>query len=425
MHLSRRRRTASGTSATCACALLLVASTAALAATGPAGAAADRLARAEANFGPDSAEVLAPVIELAAVTLAAGDAEGADALLRRATALLDRHPDPDGTLRIRVLILQSDRLVRVGRLADSNQALYEARKLARSSEAIGPLTEANILDRLAANEARRGRVTMGNSYTSDALKLREKHYGKDSPEFAAALLKSADWYRYTGEPGREIEQEEKALAVLEKHFGPRDSRLAIVLIRLATARIAQHRHRNDAERAMQRAMALDFGPGSADAYIRGEVLATSADVQVVFGKPEDSSPLYTEAWQAIAKHERLGATAANQYFGKVRRLFLATPDNIANIGTVDLAYTVTPIGTVDAVRILDNAVPAIDGADMTVKSEVGADMWRAMRRSRFRPRIVDGAPVATPDLSFAAEFCLDPEEIVPICTARAEASVAR
>ncbi|MDH4022582.1 MAG: hypothetical protein OEV14_05605, partial [Gammaproteobacteria bacterium] len=113
---------------------------------------------------------------------------------------------------------------------------------------------------------------------------------------------------------------EKALAVLEKHFGPPDSRLAIVLIRLATARISQHRHRDDAERAVQRAMALDFGPGSADACIRGEVLATSA----------------------------------NQYFGKVRRLFLATPD-----------------------------------------------------------------------LSFAAEFCLDPEEIVPICKARAEASVAR
>jgi hypothetical protein len=86
---------------------------------------------------------------------------------------------------------------------------------------------------------------------------------------------------------------------------------------------------------------------------------------------------------------------------------------------------VTAIGTVDAVRILENAVPAMDGAGMTVKREVGADMWHAMRRSRFRPRIVDGAPVATSDLSFAAEFCLDPDEIVPICKARAEASVAR
>lgn len=408
--------------ALCAFALVAAAGPAALAETGPA---AGRLAQAEARFGSDAAEVREPLIELAAATLSAGDADGADALLRRASALLERHPDPGGTLRLRVLILQSDRLVRLGRLADSSEVLQQALELARGSAALGPLSQANVLDRLAANEGRRGRLARGNIYTSDALKLREKHHGRNSPEFAAALLRSADWYRYTGAFGREIEQERKALDVLEKNFGPRDPRLALVLIRLATARIAQRRNGDDAGRVIERAMGLEFGPGVGDAYIRGEVLATGADLEVVFGEPEESGPLYSGAWQAIADHEQLGATAANAYFGRVRRLYLSTPDDIASIGTVDLGYTVTPAGTVDGVRILENAVPATDGASSAVRSEVGAAMWRAMGRSRYRPRVIDGAPVATPGLSFAAEFCLDLEDLVPVCRTRADASVAR
>lgn len=425
MQINGRWRTASANLTFRACVLALLLSTAVLADPGPAVTVADRVVRAEAEFGPDGAEVLEPVTAQAAITLAAGDVDGAVALLNRASALIEKYPDTDDNLQLRVMILESDMLGRLGRLSDSNQVLYKALKLARGSEAIGPLSHANVLDRLAANEGRRGLVTRGSTYSNDALKLREKHYGKDSPDYAAALLKTANWYRLTGEFGREIERERKALAVLEKHFGVNDSRLAIVFIRIATARIAQRTHRDDAESVMARAMSLDFGPGSADAYLQGEVLATSADVQVVFGKPEDGSPLYIEAWKRIANHKQLGAPAANQYFGQVRRLYLAIPENIANIGSVDLDYTVTRIGTVDGVRILENVVPAVDGAGQTVKSEVGAATWNAMRRSRYRPRIIDGAPVATSDLSFAAEFCMDPEEIVPICKTRADVSAAR
>ncbi|MDP2324922.1 MAG: tetratricopeptide repeat protein [Gammaproteobacteria bacterium] len=374
---------------------------------------------------PDGPDTIVPVIDLAATTLAAGDAEGADKLLRRANDLLDKYPEQDGALRLRVLILQSDRLVGLGRLADSNQVLYKALDLARSTTAIGPLAQANVLERLAANEARRGRASRARSFATDALKLREKHFGKNSPEFAAALLRMADWYRYMGEFGLEIDAEKKALAILERQFGPRNPRLAIPLIHVATARIAQRRDRGDAERNLQRAIGLDFGSGADDVYIKAEILATMADLQVVFGKPEDSTPLYAQAWHTIADHEQLGVPAANQYFGRVRQLFIATPDIVASIGMIDLSYTVTPVGTLDEVRIVENSVPTVDGVGQAVKSEAGASMWRAMRRSRYRPRVAEGAPIATPDLSYSLEFCLDPGEIVPICKGNANASAVR
>ncbi len=315
--------------------------------------------------------------------------------------------------------------MQAGRLAESNEVLYDALDLARKSAAIGPLEEANVLERLAANEGRRGRVDRGTGFTNDALKLRQRHFGKDSPEFAAALLRTADWYRLTGDYGRELDAERSALKVLEASFGERDARLAIPLIRLATTRIAQRTRTDEAERSMQRALGLEYGPGPDHAYLRAEALATTADLRVVFGTPADSATGYAAAWQTLAGHPQLGPAAANRYFGRVRQLYLSTPENVANLGTVDLGYTVTASGTVDEVRIRDNAIAATDGRSEAIRSEVGASMWTALRRSRYRPRVVDGEPVATADLSFAAEFCLDQTEIVPMCKGRGNASVVR
>ena len=272
--------------------------------------------------------------------------------------------------------------------------------------------------------ASRGRITRGSAFTKDALRLRESHYGESSPEYAAALIRSADWYRYIGQFGREVDQERKALGILEKNFGPRDARLAVPLIRLATARMAQRVQRRDAEQILGRARALDFGSGQADGYLMAEVLATTGDLHVVFGTAADSGPFYERAWQMIASRDPKGFAAANHYFGRVRHSYLATPDGVANLGTVNLGYTVTALGNVEDVAILANNVPALDGPSEEVRAEVGAAMWNAMRRSRCASAI-DGKPVATSGLSFATEFCLDPTELVPICRAGADVSVTR
>lgn len=117
--------------------------------------------------------------------------------------------------------------------------------------------------------------------------------------------------------------------------------------------------------------------------------------------------------------------AADTYFGRVRQLFIARPENIATVGTVDMEYTVTAEGIPADVRILKNEIPATDGYSVAVRNEVGTAMWNAMRRSRYRPRILAGNPVATSGLTVSAEFCLDPSEIMPICRANANASVTR
>lgn len=245
--------------------------------------------------GPDAPEVIGPVIELAAAALVAGDFAGADAFLQRASRLLDRDPEQDRALRLRVLVLQSERLARTMKLTESNKLLEQALDLARNTTTIDPIEQANILERLAANQTRRGQILRANAYVNEALQLREKRFGRDSPEFAGALLRAADWYRQTGDFGRELKATREALAILEKHFEPNDARLTIPLIRIATARIGQRRNKNEAEEALQRAIALEFGPATEDAYQKAEVLATMADLRIVFGNAQAHTSMYSRA----------------------------------------------------------------------------------------------------------------------------------
>lgn len=389
-------------------------------------AAAERLKQIEEQFGSDASEAILPVIELASATVATGDIEAFTPLLARANALLNRYPEHDPSLRLAVLVLESDSLARQGRLRDSNDLLYKAQDLARSTTTIGLEEQANVLDRLAANEGRRGLVMRASAFNRDALKLREKLYGKDSLAFGSALLNAANWYRYSGDYSRERDLEEAALVIYKKHLGQRDAQLAIPLIRMATSYTAQHAKWQEAERLLQEAIGLEYTASRDDALTRAEALASLADLRVVFGKPEDSTTLYVDAWRAIANHPQLGAPFANAYFGKVRRLFTASPDVIANIGVISLKLTVTPVGTVADVRLVKNEVSRLDARGLyDPSSEAGSAAWQAMRRSRYRPRVVDGVPVATPDTPFSTEFCMDANESSPTCEGKGDVSAVR
>jgi tetratricopeptide (TPR) repeat protein len=385
---------------------------------------ASRLAVVEQQHGPDSAEVIGPLIALANATVAAGSTAEAALLLDRANHLLDLHPEHDRSLRLAVFVLQSENLVRQGQLKPSTDILYKALSLARSTTTIDPGEQADVLDRLAANEGRRGDIQRASTFSNDALKLRADQYGKNSLEYAGALLRTADWYRFSANFSRERELENEALGILEGLAGPKDSRLAAPLIRIGTSYIGQRAHWEQAEQALQRAAALNFSATRDDALTKAEVLASLADLRAVFDKPEYTAAFYTAAWQAMANHPQLGVPTANAYFGKVRRLYVATPDKIASIGGLNLLFTVTPVGAVDAVRMVAAEGPharAQDQLDTDVKAEVGASAWQALKRSRYRPRVIDGVPVATPDLNFAIEFCMDPTQS---CKGRGDMSVA-
>lgn len=395
------------------------------AAPGPVEAATRQLHQLEAQYGPTSSEIIAALLRLASATISAGDPVAAEKLLQRTNELLDRYPETDRIWRLQSLVLHADSLAGQARLRESNEALYAARTLAQNTTTIGRLEQAMILDRLVANEGRRGAVGRANDYAKSALKLREKEYGSNSLEFADSLIRLANWYRLSGQFRLERETEEQALRIMESNLGPQDYRLALPLIRIATAYTAQRSKRDQAEKALQRALQLRYGSSADEALAKAESLASLADLRVVFGPADESTAFYTAAWRTIAGHGELGNGGANAYFGSVRRLFIAKPDFITDIGSIDLTFTVTAMGSLEDVRIADSDVPESTDTLSGGTAAVKAAAWQATGRSRYRPRVLDGIPVATPDSSLSLEYCIDPQGIRPNCKGKGDVSAVR
>lgn len=384
---------------------------------------AEQLAAAEREHGAQSAAVIAPLVALASATLRQGDVAAAERMLTRADRLLDQHADHDRSLRLAVLLLMSECRAASGQLADSNKLLYQALDLSRTTSTIGPLEQASVLDRLAANDGRRGQITRANNYTSDALELRRKHHGEGSLAYANALLNAADWYRFSSQFKRERDLEHESLAILERRLGADDPFLAVPLIRIATSYTAQHARAAEAEQALQRALGLKFTGSRDDVITRAEAVASLGDLRVVFGRPEDATNLYVAAWQAIAASPVLGAPAANAYFREPRQLYMPDLETIAHEGSVDLRYTVTHLGTTDAALLTGDDLAFTDSESLGGKSSVLNAAWRSIRQARYRPRVVDGVAVPTPDRTLSLEYCVDSIRAASKCSGRGASAV--
>jgi hypothetical protein len=84
---------------------------------------------------------------------------------------------------------------------------------------------------------------------------------------------------------------------------------------------------------------------------------------------------------------------------------------------MNLKFTVTALGAVENVRLVKS-----DLDKSRVEEEVTTAVAQALRRSLYRPRVVGGAAVTTPDLTFGIEFCMDRDEIRPTCKGKGDVS---
>ncbi len=134
--------------------------------------------------------------------------------------------------------------------------------------------------------------------------------------------------------------------------------------------------------------------------MHAQALAVSGDVQVVFGKEEKAADFYRNAWQLLA--DFLGPAEANRFFGREALLVFNFPDNPARgksgeayfeSGTVTSEFTVLPNGRLKDVEFRSDIAKLDD-----------TEFYKASRRARYRPRVVDGEPVSTADVIYKYRY---------------------
>ncbi len=283
--------------------------------------------------------------------------------------------------------------------------LYDILRANGKEKPVDRLREAEICDRLVEAATLLQDYHDGNHYARRALQARESQHGKKGVGLLPGIHEAARWYRFSSQFNRERKLHRRAIKIMEANYGLTDERLATPLRGIASSYMYDNEGAKEAERALRRAMNLEFSSSAEATYVQALTLAELADYLVVFKDPVESTELYVSAWKTLAEHHSIGPDIADDTFGQVKLLYYRMPSAPANTGKggdyfaaghVKAEFTVTALGTVENIEILERK-------PRQMKPQ---PFHRAYGKARYRPRTIAGKVVATPSVSHRTTYTI-------------------
>jgi tetratricopeptide (TPR) repeat protein len=374
----------------------------------------------EEQYGADELQLTSPLTNLATVNYKLGDFPAAIENYQRSLRILQAKSNIADRQQIRPLHGLGISFLGANDPESAVVALKRAADLSRNTDGLFNIGQIEFIDALIDAYEGTGRFVEAEKESLYAMRVEEAAYGRASVKLLDRLDKLARWYegdrRYTSE--RNIY--ERSLAILQKaapendlrNIGPlrgiaRSFRLeAFYGVEGADNGSAFNANGNGApvfgEGAQQRrgestltaALGVIDANNPVDLKLRGEVLTDLGDWFLISNALRRAYDNYAEAWKAFAQVDN------TQYLQSPR--ILAYRPSVSSIDrsqldpaeavlkTVELHFKVDRDGRIDNV-----SSPTTDVPDAIVKNSVAS-----MKRSRYAPRIENGAAVPTDDVLF-------------------------
>jgi tetratricopeptide (TPR) repeat protein len=299
-------------------------------------------------------------------------------------------------------------------------ALKRAADLSRNTDGLFNIGQVEFIDSLVDAYAATGRFVEAEKESLYAMRVEEAAYGRFSANLLDRLDKLARWYegdrRYTSE--RNVY--ERALGILAKTAPPTDLRRVGPLRGIARSFrlesfygvegadtgstfnagnngapvFVDGTQQRRGETSLTTALSVIDANTPSDLKLRGEVLTDLGDWFLISNALRRAYDSYAEAWKAFA------LVNATRYLEQPRvlayRASISSVDRSqldpaeAVMKTVELHFTVDRDGRLDNVTSSTTDVP-----ENVVRNSV-----MSMKRSRFAPRIENGAAVPTENVTF-------------------------
>ncbi len=305
--------------------------------------------------------------------------------------------------QVPIVYREAEAMAAQGNVDDANARQEYAYETLR--RAYGPTSESLVpgMYALAAWYKRTHNIYSARELYAQASDILARIHGPDSPELLLPLRGVAETYRQERFPPYITPKKRETVSLGTGSAMP---------IYTAEKPLLVNRY-SDGERALgQIIRILNDDPESSrlDAVL---AVLDLADWHMLFEKYDRAFELYGRVQSLLVTDAGLAPEELDRYFGQPMPLYLPMPDNPAappaalrnrrTEGYVDLGYTVTERGNVTRLETLGAEPPGL----MDVK------VRRAMRIARFRPRFVDGEPVATDRLKYRHRFLYYPKPAEP------------
>jgi tetratricopeptide (TPR) repeat protein len=299
-------------------------------------------------------------------------------------------------------------------------ALKRAADLSRNTDGLFNINQVEFIDALVEAYAATGRYAEAEKESLYAMRVEEAAYGRSSVKLINRLDKLAEWYEFERRYTSQRNVYDRALAILARSAPENDLRRVAPLRGIARAfrleafygiegadtggtfnggasgapvfNDGTQQRRGGA--ALTTALAIIDANSPVDQKMRGEVLTDLGDWYLVTNSLRRAYDSYAEAWKAFGAVDQTKLISVPRILAyrpsisSVDRSQLAPEESVIKV--VELRFTVDRDGRVDAVTS-----PTTDVPDPIVKNSMSS-----MKRSRYAPRIENGAAVATTDVVF-------------------------
>ncbi len=364
-----------------------------------------------------------------------GDQEAALPLIDQGITLIESglgHFDP---ALVDLLVIRGLLSFDLRDYAATEAALRRAQHLAHRSDGVYTRTQLPIIDLLREVELAMGNYAHADRETHFILTINEKTFGGNNEALVPVLENAGSFFASQGNrircpeplaPSTQKSAEQasmeqyrtlqfrdsfdaynRAIDILEDHYGANDLRLVEPLKGLAIARVKHCMMRNAAEAAMERALSIVSTNPAADVADRARATIDLAEVYTI-NSDKRAASRYQEAWELLGTAPELIATRS-ALFDSPKRLY---PDygismlkaNMTSAGEgetafIEIEFAVDTKGRVSMIRVIDG----------NVNNNVQIEMRSRLKNTIFRPRLVAGQPVIAEGLIMRETFMVQRE----------------
>lgn len=258
------------------------------------------------------------------------------------------------------------------------------------------LEQVPLLDEIGRAYLLMGNTVEAQNLQRERLDVALRRFGEDDPRTIPYRNHLAGYYDQSRMRLLAREEYEAILDIQRDAFGDNDGRLLISLSQLTAIDIRLGNTRS-ARGQMVRVLESTT---NATPVQRASALAVLGDWELVRNRTEAAQDRYREAYEALSTEQR---SLAEEFFAAPKFIDFIPPASAADWqanptsyawGHIEAQFQVSEVGKATNIVIARANPPLL----------MDALYARRLAESRFRPRLVDGAPIATAGVSYRHEF---------------------
>ena len=298
--------------------------------------------------------------------------------------------------------------------------LQRALSLQRSQHGLFDLRQQDTLKTLADSLTALNRVPEAQDLLLYRVRVAEKNYGEGNPKVIPSVCDLGDWFSQNLLSVEARMTFQMALAIVGTTPALKDPIIVEPLRGMARTRMRAQSYPQsgdgrlvlakrqefdrEGEEALRKAVQIvETEPSPVTPATRVETLIQMGDWYQIKKSPREALAYYQRAWQLIRATPSLPESVTNA-FNVPLRVYYPTPPIVMHVPGVapantrfhhvQVEFTVAADGSVESARIVDH----------DTRDQYARDILAAVSDSRFRPKLVDGQPVAASAITYREVF---------------------